>query len=180
MLYDGLVKSLNSNESHLIESVIDIDTINCITESSNFICLESKFAIPQEYKLTEEDINGDLSKLKSKYDKIIKYMEDNLEDKPNKFLGKSKSTTISDSVYGLYYSILGCTFSDPNLRYKPKMSWYVGMINKYCEDKKRSKIKKDMESTINSLTKMENNGKQLNQLQKDWLKDISENVNKIK
>lgn len=185
MIYDGLVNKLTEktsvNENYDLSIIIDSDTIKALSEASGII-LESNrnVKIPKELQLTEEDIIGNVSILKSKVEKQIKYLEDNLQDESNKFLGKDKSKIISDTVYIIYYSILGCTFGEKTIKYNPKMSWYVGILNKYCEEKKRSLIKKDMEKTIIRLKQIQDNGKELNNIQKAWLKDISDNVNKIK
>lgn len=135
----------------------------------NIVLREFGLQIPEELKLTEEDIFS-ANKFKTKLNKVIKYHQDN----------NSTPKTISKLVYGMYWAILGNTFGGSCKKYEPKFSCYVSTINEYCDEKQRGKIKKDMDKTIEALDKLVEKGKPLSNLQKDYYKDLKANVNKIK
>ncbi len=184
MIYDGLVNKLTDktsvNENYDLFS--NMDSIKVLSESTNII-LESNrnVKIPQELQLTDDDLLGSVSAIDSKVKKIIKYLEDNLKDESDKIFGRDKSKIISDNLGGIYLGLVGVIFyGKEGNKYTPKMSWYVGILNKYCNEKTKSFIKKDIERTITSFEKMQKMKKELNNIQKAWLKDISDNVNKIK
>ena len=124
--------------------------------------------LPKELQLDVSWIGSDASasKFKAACEKQIKYMEEN-------DFGEKK---ISKSIYWLYYGILGNAFSNKDNKYVPKMSVLVPLLNKYCDDKQRSLIKKDIEQTIAAIEKL----KERSELQEAWYKDIKANLNKIK
>ena len=125
--------------------------LGMVTES---VVLEK--SIPSELKITADDIKNGTG-FKKKFSEQIKWYEEN---KPKK---------LDKHVKFGYYTIVGNTFNTMEGSYKPLMSYYVPLLNI---------IKKDMEKTIVVLEKKE--AKDLNQKQKEWLKDIKWAVTKIK
>lgn len=165
-IYGSLNKQIVENSE-----VFDIDSIQeSMDLASDTIAVSERVIVPQEMKVTVDDFHGSSAALKTKYEKVIKYMKDN----------GAKDKEIAKQVYFFYYAIIGNTFDGQCKKYDPKMGWYIAMANKYCDDKQRSKIKKDMEKTIVALDKMKDQGKTLSELQKAYYKDISANVGKIK
>lgn len=162
----GMVKETVDCYDELLE-----DTAISLSESFDILA-ESK--MPQELKLDVPDI-ASASKFKSKTKKILDWMESN--DWTEK--------KISKAVYMWYFSIIGTTFGGDCKKYEPKMSYLVDLVNKYCNDKQRSKIKKDMEKTIEAIDKLEERNKNADQkkdisLNLDYRKDITSAVKKIK
>ena len=146
---------------------------SAISLSESFdILTESK--LPQELKLDVPDIVS-ASKFKSKTKKILDWMEsDNWSEKK-----------IGRTVYMWYFAIIGNTFGGNCKKYEPKMSYLIDLVNKYCNDKQRSRIKKDMEKTIEAIDKLEERNKNADQkkdisLNLDYRKDITSAVKKIK
>ena len=160
MVYGQLIKEQEEelNELSILES---LDLIQEFKLSS----------LPKELKLNEDDIINS-SKFKSKVPKIIKYMEDN----------NCTEKQISKHVASFYYGILGTTFYSPNQisnKYQPKIAWLVTYINKYCVDKDKNRIKKDIIKTIEALDKRSQKT-ELNDLQKAWYNDIKSALTKLK
>lgn len=161
-LYGNLFfnESYNENvEDSLCES-LEGTYLGMVTES---VVLEK--SIPSELKITADDIKNGTG-FKKKFSEQIKWYEEN---KPKK---------LDKHVKLGYYTIVGNTFNTMEGSYKPLMSYYVPLLNKYGSEKSKAIIKKDMEETIVALEKKE--AKDLNQKQKEWLKDIKWAVTKIK
>ena len=134
--------------------------LGMVTES---IILEKSF--PKELQITVDDVKN-ATGFKKKFSEQIKWFEEN---KPKK---------LDKHVKSGYFIIVGNTFNTMEGTYKPLMDYYVPLLNKYGSEKSKAIIKKDMENTIVALEKKE--AKDLNQKQKEWLKDIKWAVTKIK
>ena len=171
MLYGNILLKLQNgtdNKDFLSESTI-MNSENVMLEFDVFGKKSKKVKIPDELKLDVEDVRS-ASKFKSKSQAVIKHLEDNDADEKQ----------ISSIVKGFYYAIIGNTFDGTCTKYEPKFATYVPMANKYLLEKERAIIKKDMEKTIEALDKNVEEGKELNQLQKDYYKDLKANIDKMK
>lgn len=125
---------------------------------------------PPELKLDVPDLLSD-SKFKSKLPKLVKYYLDN----------NAKEKDLSRQLYMIYYGILGSTFGDKSVKsHGSTVTFLVDYVNKYCTDKHKTLMKKDIEKTIDTLEKMKLNRKELTKLQLDWLKDITTALKKFK
>ena len=92
---------------------------------------------------------------------------------------------ISREVYAWYYAIIGNTFNTNHTGYEQDMGYYFNLVNKYCTEKHKSKIIKDVEKTIPSIKKYKEqneNSKNPKDISKnlDYLKDIERNLSKLK
>ena len=124
--------------------------------------------LPAKLKMEVEDIKS-ASKFKTKTEKILKYFKD--EEWSEKAIAKN--------VYMWYYAIVGTEFSegvDRKDKYQPKMQYFTSLALKYCTDKQKAMIKRDIEKTIEAINKQPTN--KLTPLQKAWLADIKSVVNK--
>ncbi len=123
--------------------------------------------VPNEIKLTNVNDFRSASTFKAKTTKLLKYFKDeNWSEK-----------AIAKAIYMWYFGIVGCEFSegiDRKEKYQPKMQYYTSLVLKYCNDKQKEKLKKDMENTIVDINKREKK----TDLQKAWLSDIKSVVNK--
>ena len=131
--------------------------------------------IPADLKLSVEDVLS-ASKFKSKTTAILKFA------KENEYTEKQ----ISKLVYAWYWAIIGNTFGSKDIKkYEPKMSYYLDLVNQYCDDKQKARIKKDIEQTITAIEKLEEKNKAAKEpkdisLNLAYLKDIKHNINKLK
>lgn len=127
-------------------------------------------SIPDEYKISDKDIL-DESVYKKKLDALIKFLVNN----------NASIKQLDKTIHTQYYAIIGTTFGTKGVTsHGSTVSYLTKYINKYCSDKSKTKIKKDIEKTINALNKIVDNGKELNKLQKDWMKDIENALKLIK
>lgn len=168
-------KPFGFKESSNVDCYDELFESTAISLSESFdILTESK--LPQELKLDVPDIIS-ASKFKSKTKKVLDFMQDdNWSEKK-----------IAKTVYMWYFAIIGCTFNGTCKKYEPKMNYMVDLVNKYCNDKQRSRIKKDMEKTIDAIDKLEERNNNADKDKKrditlnlDYRKDITAAVKKIK
>ena len=104
------------------------------------------------------------AEFKRKYNINLKEAKEKYKDKPKK---------MSKFAISWYFAILGNTFmSDFNGPYVSLLPIVLPDIKKYCDDKQKARIMKDIENTIKKLEGIKDSGKQLNRKQKGWLKDI--------
>ena len=172
----GIYGSLSNNNYNFEESV-ELDEIfedTVIGESAILLELSLGKKFPKELVINADDCI-DASKFKVKSKKAIEYMESE---------GFSEKQ-ISKNVYTWYYSIIGTIFSTEGGKYKQDMGYYFSLVNKYCNEKQKSLIKKDIEKTIPGIKKYKEkneNSKNPKDISKnlDYLKDIERNVSKLK
>lgn len=126
--------------------------------------------IPKEMKLNTEDILS-AAKFKKKTQAIVKYLKDN----------GAKDKELSKNVSTFYYAVVGAYFyANPQpTKYEPVIAWLVPMINKYCDDKSRNRIKTVMQNDIKGFEKLKAN-KGLTPVQKGYLADIKSAEPKVK
>ena len=139
---------------------------------SESVLMEAKrVKIPNELKLTPDSFSND-QKFKKALSEVIKYMEDN----------NASEKQLSKQVYLMYYGIIGNTFANgvDGPRFGHQLTILVPYINKYCTDKQKDRIKKDMDKTINALNKLVDNGNKLTVLQKSYLEDLLNAAKKLK
>ena len=125
--------------------------------------------LPAELKMDVADIKS-AAKFKSKTAKILKWYQDN--DMSEKGIAKN--------VFMWYFAIVGTEFSegiDRKEKYEPKMQYYITLCSKYCNEKQKARIKKDMEDTIDAIDRRDS--KDQTALQKAWKADIKSVVNKL-
>lgn len=112
-------------------------------------------SIPLELKINDTDLVTP-SSFKKKNEKIKKiYEEKGLENK------------LSEYYKALYYGIFGNTFFNDH-KYVSILPIIVPDIKKYCSEKDKKLIQKNIDKTIETLEKKD----ELNEKQKAWLKDI--------
>lgn len=172
----GIYGSL-SNNNYSFEESAELDEIfedTVIGESAILLELSLGSKIPKDLEMSVDDCIYS-SKFKSKTKKIIEYMESQ---------GYSEKK-ISREVYAWYYAIIGNTFNTNHTGYEQDMGYYFNLVNKYCTEKHKSKIIKDVEKTIPGIKKYKEqneNSKNPKDISKnlDYLKDIERNLSKLK
>lgn len=162
-----LNNSNNINELSNNEIMYEDTILSSVLEQS--FLNESK--IPNELKITDVDDVKSAAKFKEKTKKLIEFLEkDGCSEKK-----------ISSTVYGFYYAIIGNTFAYPkDTKYEPKLVYFVELANKYCIEKHLSKIRKDMDKTLEMFKKMEDSNKEFTVLQKLYYKDLKSARPKLK
>lgn len=153
----------------------DLDSVLEGTCLGSFSIIAEAKRIPPELRLDVSDIIS-ASTFKSKTKKVLEYMkEEGYSDKQ-----------ISKTVYMWYYSIIGNTVGlEQCRRYEPRMSYYFDLVNKYCTEKHKKLIKKDVEKTIPAIKKYKeknDNSSNPKDISKNlaYLDDLEKNISKLK
>lgn len=146
----------------------DDSTCLGLLESMNYLTEGVK--IPKELRIADPAVFNNASKFKASVEKIIKHLEEN----------DAKEKDFNKNIKSLYYGVLGNTFGfDPNGKYSSVLPVAITYIAKYCDDKAKASIKKDMEKTITAFEKMEAANKPFSDKQKGWYADIKKCVKKL-
>ena len=126
--------------------------------------------VPKDMRMDTEDFLS-AARFKKCTQAIIKYLEDN----------NAKPKQLSKNVATFYYGFVGAYFySSPQpTKYEPAIAWLVPMINKYCDDKTRKRIKTAMQNDIKGFEKIKAD-KGLTPVQKGYLADTKAAEPKIK
>lgn len=144
-------EAYNATNDAMVEEAVEYITSVC-----------ESVKIPQDMKLDTPDLLSDAA-FKKKFDALIKYLIDN----------NATAKQLSKTVYMYYYALVGAAFGTKNVAsHGMTVTYLAKYINKYCDTKQKSRIKKDMDKTIKAIDKLEEKGK-ITQLQKDWRKDIT-------
>ena len=123
--------------------------------------------IPKEMRLVDADFLN-ASVLKSKSEKLLKFLVDN----------KAPEKQLSFMSANMYWGLVGATFSqgtESGISHTGDTVTFViqKYVSKYCIDKIKARIKKDIEDTITGLNRIEASGKKdLTKLQEQWRADI--------
>ena len=123
--------------------------------------------IPKEMRMVDADyLNASI--FKSKSAELLKFLLDN----------KAPEKQLSFMAAGLYWGLVGATFSqgtESGISHTGDTVTFViqKYVSKYCIDKTKAIIKKDIEDTITGLNRIEASGKKdLTKLQEQWRADI--------
>lgn len=158
---DNAVEESEITNDDVVDILMDDDDEDFYDEGSFLGTIYEQVSIME----VTEKITVDDYKSKDKWEKKFKDAFKEVQDS-----GKEKK--ISKFLSAHYYGILGNTFNTKDGSYVSLLPVLVPYIKKYCDDKTKNRIRKDIESTIKELENIPSKGNQLTPKQKGWLKDI--------